>query len=199
MEDEPSRLTEGETHYQYCRQQPSFMGIPMSDNEKKHKSLFGFLHKGVSAPSSITAAEMLNAARAKAAADAPEDEIPVKVTDARVPYRYIPSWQKVSDDDEPEREVVVNANGVASRLQEILAAADADPAPEEAEPRLLSEKAVEKFTQALIPTAETPPKEEPAASAPYPTEPQPRFAERLKHRIQESIPSLHRPLAGTET
>ena len=159
----------------------------MSCSEKKTKSLFGLFQKGASAPSSITAAEMLNAARAKAEAEAAstEAEMPVKVTTAPA-YQYVSSWQRTEDADETEREVVVNANGVASKLQEILAAPDTEAAPEDVEPRCLSAAAAEKFKQALSPLpAVSPaaePKPAPAATA------SPRFSERLKQHVEESLP-----------
>lgn len=169
----------------------------MLPNEEKRKSLFQLFQK--SAPSKAEPQFITEAAIANA--DAPVAQEP----DSPASYGYVASWQKAADNEQEEaqREVVVNAAGMSSRLDEIFKAPSTpNEAQENSEPRCLSATAAERFSAALRPQTQvvatpvvqvTP--EGPAVVTGI------RFSDRLKQHVENSLQQslVAAPVAVGET
>lgn len=163
------------------------MGPFMSSQETNRKSLFGLFPKSPPKPeqhpsSASHTQPMLQDVEEAAAVETPPS------------YQYISSWQKSADAEQTEsqREVVVNAAGMASKLDEILKAPQ--PANTENtldEPRCISTQAADRFSAALDLEERAAPPSPPAehvspASIPAPNAAK-RFAERLTQRVEGAL------------
>lgn len=176
----------------------------MLSQEKKKKSLFSLFQKQALEETNVLNSDGKDEDTASAAPSAEPPAADTATKDEKpAAYQYTASWQKAADNeqDEQEKEVLVNAHGVASRLQEILAEQDTPTAEEPQEPRCVSNHAAEKFTQALYchenkpaeSTAEQPNAAieiQAAVQAVVQAESRPRarFSERLKQHVENALP-----------
>lgn len=148
--------------------------------------MFRFFHKKPQLPAPLTAQEMLRAARERAERENETERHPAAEPAEEAessPYRYVHSWEKTQDPAPQEQEVVINAQGVATRLQELLAPAETAIEPENTETRYLSDLAAKKFMQALSP--DDSPRPDPVP--PVPPLPTARFSERLRQGVGKSV------------
>lgn len=159
----------------------------MSSNEEKRKSLFQLFHK----PAPTKAEPQFSTETIATDTDVLVEER----TEQPAAYGYVASWQKAADNeqDEAQREVVVNAAGMTTRLDEIFKAPNTpNEFPDTSEPRCLSATAAERFTAALSPEVAS--TSSPVIQTVPTTIAKSCFSDRLKQHVETS---LQQPLLAT--
>lgn len=154
----------------------------MSSNEQKRKPLFPLFQK--SAPAQPVAEPHLPEEITSAT-----ENTPPATAQAPVAYGYTSSWQKAADNEqaETEREVMVNAAGMTSRLDEIFnAPATMVEEQSTAEPQCISAAAAERFSSALGPK-NAPTGEAHTAAPQAKTVASSSFSDRLKQRVENTL------------